>query len=337
MLLFTAKLSVTSSVPATLVSPVVLDTVNMLDPTFTSASMSALPVVNVIMSVSAAIPILFVSKRTLSTKTYPLVLNIFKPPLLAVCVKATSVFDNKTSSVTSSVPEMSTAPLVSVIISGSPFMPICSPVNRTPSTSTNPLELEIVKLPLVPECVRAASVFVSRRLPASVVVSATCNSPAIEVSPEAAATVNFVPSTLKSLLTSSCPVTCTDSCVRVMMSMSALMPILLAVKRTLSTSTYPALLEITSPPLAAVCVRAAFVLDIERSSLSEAIPVTFSIPAIAVSPEVASTVNIPDEMSKFPAMSRESDNVVAPVTPRVVERDAEPEASRTKNSDPALR
>ena len=122
------------------------------DPTFTSASMSALPVVNVIMSVSAAIPILFLCRSALSTRTYPLVLNIFKPPLLAVCVKATSVFDNKTSSVTSSVPEMSTTPLVSVIISGSPFMPICSPVNRTPSTSTNPLELEIVKLPLVRVC-----------------------------------------------------------------------------------------------------------------------------------------------------------------------------------------
>ena len=51
MLLFTAKLSVTSSVPATLVSPVVLDTVNMLDPTFTSASMSTLPVVNVIVGI----------------------------------------------------------------------------------------------------------------------------------------------------------------------------------------------------------------------------------------------------------------------------------------------
>ena len=58
---------------------------------------------------------------------------------------------------------------------------------------------------------------------------------------------------------------------------STSMPIALSVKRTCSTSTYPFVLLMVSPPVAAECVRAAAVSDMIRFFCSVASRATFRV------------------------------------------------------------
>ena len=95
------------------------------------------------------------------------------------------------------------------------------------------------------------------------------------------------------------PATAAAPFVRVMMSVSPLMPMAFAVNRTLSTSTYPFVLVIASP-VVPECVRDAAVFDIVMSSARVAAPVT----------------------------ARVLDSVAAPLTPKVLDSVVAPLAAR---------
>ena len=82
---------------------------------------------------------------------------------------------------------------------------------------------------------------------------ATEKVPPTAVLPVPDATVNAVVATLKSPVDPRAPATATDALLGVAISVSLPMPMAFEVKRTDSTSTYPAVLVIATPPLDAVC------------------------------------------------------------------------------------
>mmetsp|Transcript_12279 Transcript_12279/g.47699 ORF Transcript_12279/g.47699 Transcript_12279/m.47699 type:complete len:278 (-) Transcript_12279:33-866(-) len=203
------------------------------------------------------------------------------------------------SAVVSRVPATVSAPLARLNKSGSAPTPIWVPVKRTDSTSTKPKVLLMVRPEVDPDaavCVSEAAVSDIKMSSCIVATPATFNvldkvaapvtpsvppavrSPPTAVLPVPDATVNAVVATLKSPVEPRAPATATDALLSVMISVSPLMPMAFEVKRTDSTSTYPAVLVMARPPLDAVCVRAADVSDSFRSSETVRVPETATAP-----------------------------------------------------------
>ena len=110
--------------------------------------------------------------------------------------------------------------------------------------------------------------------PVRVEAPATEKVPPTAVLPVPDATVNAVVATLKSPVDPRAPATATDALLSVMISVSPLMPMAFEVKRTDSTSTYPAVLVIAMPPVDAVCVKEAVASDSFTSSDTVNVPLT---------------------------------------------------------------
>ena len=142
----------TSSVVPTVAAPLVSSVVDATLPSTVNV-----PDVSTIRSVSPLMPMLSPANCTDSTATYPPVLDIDRDPLPVCKICTAVVFDSVRSPPTSSVVPTVAAPLVSSVVDatlpstvnvpdvstirfGSPFIPICDPVNRTDSTSTVPSE-----------------------------------------------------------------------------------------------------------------------------------------------------------------------------------------------------
>mmetsp|Transcript_12183 Transcript_12183/g.48931 ORF Transcript_12183/g.48931 Transcript_12183/m.48931 type:complete len:245 (-) Transcript_12183:143-877(-) len=148
---------------------------------------------------------------------------------------------------------------------------------------------------------------VTPRVLDNVVAPVTARVPVTTVLPVAESTENLVDATLKFPVVSSVPEIDTALDARVTRSGSPSMPIVLSVKRTCSTSTYPFVLLMVSPPVAAECVRAAAASDMIRFFCSVASRATFR-----VSDKVVALLTPSVLLS-----------VVAPFTPRVLDSDAD--------------
>ena len=117
---------------------------------------------------------------------------------------------------------------------------------------------------------------VTPRVLDNVVAPVTARVPVTTVSPVAESTENLVDATLKFPVVSSVPEIVTALDARVTRSGSPSMPIVLSAKRTCSTSTYPLVLFMVSPPVPE-CVRAAAASDMIRFFCSVASRATFRV------------------------------------------------------------
>jgi len=142
-----------------------------------------------------------------------------------------------------------------------------------PVTSRLPVSVEapVTSRPLD----NVAAPLTVRELP-SVVTPLTPSVPAAAVLPEAS-TVNLFVATLISAVVSRVPLMVTEPAAMAMRSSFALVPMLLPVNRTSSTLTYPFVLVMSTPPLAALCVIAADAFSMRMLSFTVAAPVTESV------------------------------------------------------------
>ena len=200
-----------------------------------------------------------------------------------------------------------------------------STVNFVPATlKSDPTSKELVKVVAPP----TSRVLDKLAAPVRVDAPVTESVPPTAVSPLNAATVNAVVATLKSPVDPRAPATATDALLSVMMSVSPVMPILVSVNRTDSTSTYPALLVIARPPVDAVCVKAAVALDSFKSSVTVSVPANSTalsdrvmrsaslvVPILGL--PIGSSVKRTDSTSTNPAVLEMVRPVVAPTVPAV--------------------
>mmetsp|Transcript_12292 Transcript_12292/g.47730 ORF Transcript_12292/g.47730 Transcript_12292/m.47730 type:complete len:319 (-) Transcript_12292:499-1455(-) len=300
--------------------------------------------VNEMISASVEMPIAFPVNRTSSTATYPYVLFNVRPPLAGVCVSVASVLDMVMSLPSAAAPVKLRAPVnvVALVTARFPAIPTLpkfeSTVNLSVATLKSPdtpRELPSVAVPVTLKEFPRVTPPVTPRVPPIVAAPPAARPPCTDTSPEFALTVNLVDAILKSPLAERDPSIVTAALWSVMISISPSNPMMLPVKRTDSTSTYPFELVIARPPVCALCVSAAAVSVISMSSAKVAIPPTDSVPgmladpdtikspdhsvvpctsrlpAIYVFPVPESTVNLVCATLKLPATSRVLDNVAA--------------------------
>ena len=319
------------SVPATTVLPVSPATVNLFDeiasdpsdavtanfPLFTSTSPATSSVLD-----SVAAPVAFSVPATTVLPVSPATVNLFDEIASDPSDAVTANFPlfTSTSPATSSVLDSVAAP-VAFSVPATTVLPVSpATVNLFDEIASDPSDAVTANFPLFTSTSPAtSSVLDSVAAPVAFSVPATTVLPVspatvnlfdeIASDPSDAVTTNALLPTSTSKLTFSSPAIATfptpDALLSVMMSVSPLTPICAPVTLTDSTSTYEAVLEISTypfvlvmdrpPPVDPECVSAADCLDNVTSSLALIPPATATFPteAALVSVMMSSSPSIP--------------------------------------------